>query len=648
MSKILTSFILLVLIFVTAALSQIVSAVQYIDVNCSAGPDQLTLARNKIRALQPLNDSVVVRNVAPDSDCYATNSSVPVLELDGKLDSAPSLAVNITYQGPFNIRGGKKVPASAWTKSTKNPNVIMFSLSKTLGITDIGNFAPGSLGQCNFDRLELFVNNAPMTVARTPNADPNSAANGPWMNWYQIDSNVGDTSFTSMPISDSNLVSQLVGKTWNANNSLWVYGYYSFDWADSWISIQSVATGSKPSTFKFGVDPKTPPVYGFKKTARFFVVNDISLLDSPKEYYIDDDLNLHFIPPTTADFNLSTADIWVSENAQPLFSQKENGATLSNVNFDQLYFGYGRAEGMVIHYSNAVTITNSIFNNFGRTGAALSGSNLVFQNNIVSHTGCRSVSMSGGDAKTLTSSNNVFDSNTVNFMGRITRSYNPGLSFSGVGFQVTNNKFSSGPHAAMLGSSNNAVFENNSVVNFVFGSRDAGAFYSGRSWVHRGNVLNKNTFINCYKVEPTFLGSTLVVAMYWDDELSGMKASNNICTNVDGCHLLGGGRDNTITGTSCTTTRGSCIHFDNRGMNWQRAYCTPPNGELVQQLFSVKYTQPPYSTAYPRIVNTLSDRPCVPVGNYIAQISCVDCKQGVIDQSQATISSWNSTYVPSQ
>jgi hypothetical protein len=33
----------------------------------------------------------------------------------------------------------------------------------------------------------------------------------------------------------------------------------------------------------------------------------------------------------------------------------------------------------------------------------------------------------------------------------------------------------------------------------------------------------------------------------------------------------------------------------------------------VQQLFGVSYTWPPYSTAYPSIVNTLTNYPCYPI-----------------------------------
>ena len=41
--------------------------------------------------------------------------------------------------------------------------------------------------------------------------------------------------------------------------------------------------------------------------------------------------------------------------------------------------------------------------------------------------------------------------------------------------------------------------------------------------------------------------------------------------------------------------------------------CNSTSGALVQQLLSVNFTQPPYSTAYPAIVDSLAFHPCVPV-----------------------------------
>jgi hypothetical protein len=78
---------------------------------------------------------------------------------------------------------------------------------------------------------------------------------------------------------------------------------------------------------------------------------------------------------------------------------------------------------------------------------------------------------------------------------------------------------------------------------------------------------------------------------------------------------VGGGRDTVVAGNSCARV-GTCVHLDNRGMGWQAdacAYNATYTGLLPAGLFAVNYTQPPYATAFPPIVTTLANHPCVPV-----------------------------------
>jgi hypothetical protein len=180
-------------------------------------------------------------------------------------------------------------------------------------------------------------------------------------------------------------------------------------------------------------------------------------------------------------------------------------------------------------------------------------------------------------------------------------------------------------------------------MNLCYGTIDAGSFYIGRSWVNRGMVLDGNTFVDIFIREPVAHVSTMVSAIYLDDQQSGVTATGNRMVNVDNCILVGGGRDNTIVGNECVNSSNYMIYFDNRGMNWQTALCTPPKGMLVEQLVAVNFTNPPYSTAYPRIVTTLTDSPCVPVGNVFADNVYSGIAYGFISQSNGTIVSWKST-----
>lgn len=61
-------------------------------------------------------------------------------------------------------------------------------------------------------------------------------------------------------------------------------------------------------------------------------------------------------------------------------------------------------------------------------------------------------------------------------------------------------------------------------------------------------------------------------AFYLDDEMSGYQFYNNTIRNAAVGILLGGGRDNTIMNNYFENNQND-IHFDDRGMTWQRNYC---------------------------------------------------------------------------
>jgi hypothetical protein len=113
-------------------------------------------------------------------------------------------------------------------------------------------------------------------------------------------------------------------------------------------------------------------------------------------------------------------------------------------------------------------------------------------------------------------------------------------------------------------------------------------------------------------------------AFYLDDEMSGWEFYGNTIRNSSTGVLLGGGRRNRVH-DNYFVDNDIDIAFDNRGMNWQEKSCQkdcdPALGTscFAHILESLHYQQPPYSTAYPELVNIFnaSSHPCVPVGNTI-------------------------------
>jgi hypothetical protein len=110
---------------------------------------------------------------------------------------------------------------------------------------------------------------------------------------------------------------------------------------------------------------------------------------------------------------------------------------------------------------------------------------------------------------------------------------------------------------------------------------------------------------------------------------------------------VGGGRDNVVSGNACVGAVDTCVHVDARGLTWQAAACTANatyTGDLVQGLFNVNYTQPPYAVAFPEIVDTLSRRPCTPVNLTVAgNTYCSASTKQFIDVPAASTTAWGDT-----
>lgn len=167
---------------------------------------------------------------------------------------------------------------------------------------------------------------------------------------------------------------------------------------------------------------------------------------------------------------------------------------------------------------------------------------MILQGNTIINTGCYGISISGGNQKDLVYSNNLISNNTIQAGSRWTRTYNPAISFSDVGSIFEGNYIENHPHAGMLGLCTDCLFQYNYFENLCYEVSDSGAFYSGRSWSHRSNVIRFNTFRDIRVQVPTYLGVSAVQAVYLDDQLSGEIVYNNTFYNCENGILLGGGK----------------------------------------------------------------------------------------------------------
>jgi hypothetical protein len=137
-----------------------------------------------------------------------------------------------------------------------------------------------------------------------------------------------------------------------------------------------------------------------------------------------------------------------------------------------------------------------------------------------------------------------------------------------------------------------------------------------------------------------------VSAVYLDDMISGFTITNNVFINISRALLLGGGQDTVFAGNTITGVANSnAVDFDNRGQGWDSAACsTNPPGEMVLFLNRVPYnTSAVWISRFPRLATILvGGLQCMPRFNTIADNAYCSPGKDFIDQSNATITSWQS------
>ncbi|GMH49987.1 hypothetical protein TrLO_g5061 [Triparma laevis f. longispina] len=521
--------------------------------------------------------------------------------------------------GSVTLTGGEQLDPSLFVAVDNSP-LLSYDLSQN-GFTseNIGELDTGMLGNCANQKAELSSPNIDITLARFPNIDNQTNLwNFAHINSTCINSDSEDPCLSNFTVTGEDAAR--FSKYQNTDDlDLWLHGYWSFDWADNHVHVTSINANDTHATFN--IDPDTPPVYGFLPGARFVVENVLSELDTPNEYYIDK----------------STATLYVSSSIPSLENLSVSKAkTLlsfdkaSNINLEGLSFAYAQGSAITGKNNNNITISNCTVSNVGAVGIDLDGSNIQISDTSISHCGCGGISITGGDRATLTPSNNVVLRSSISNYATWKRTYQPGVHFDGIGDTIKECEVFNAPHEGIAGMGNDHLFDSNFVHDVCFESSDAGAFYTGRSWSNRGNVVVNNRFENIRPLTPTVLGYTQVQGLYLDDQMSGYTIRNNTFVNCMQAMLIGGGRDNVIDSNTFVDCDSGVV-FDNRGLTWDLDNC-PEGGAFQADLESLNYQQDPWASAYPDVVYIWDggdEKPCTPQHNEFTSNSFCRCGSAV-------------------
>lgn len=503
------------------------------------------------------------------------------------------------------VSGGRQLPATSFVPLRRraadarfSPEVAAHLIVIDLATTGIGHVDPLSLERVVPSRdqrpaqPELIFAERVMTLARWPN--DGWARTGRVTNLDAVAAPPGGGSRRGGFLVDDNRAAR-----WNGPN-VWVYGYWLWDWYDEGLRVTAVDAPAG------GIAVTGTLVYGLKQNRRFYVVNAPGELDAPGEYYVDNERKeLYFWPPAAA--GDATAALTVLE--EPIVEM--SGA--SDLTLEGWVVENGRGTGVQVTGGNRVHISRCAIRNVGTSGIDVrGGTGHVIEQSSIHDTGTRGILVSGGDRIRLIDSGHRVTGNQIYSVGRRIAASEPAIDIDGVGVRIEHNRIRDTPQASIMFAGNNHLIQGNEIEAACSDSADCGAIYTGRDWTSQGTEVRDNAIRAIVGAEDR----SDVTAIYLDDLASGITVSGNTIVNVKRGILVGGGRDNTITG-NVFSDAAIPISVDSRGVRLA-ARINSPGSEWMKRLARLPYRTEPWSTRYPRLKHILDDEPALPKRNVVA------------------------------
>jgi parallel beta-helix repeat protein len=518
---------------------------------------------------------------------YCLSKTFELTEMDSGSDKSP--VVYRPYRSEaVRLSGGQPVTGFAPVQDRSvlarldpaaRGKVLQANL-KELGIFDFGEFKRRGFGAWGVPAaLEFFFNEKRMPLARWPNDGWAKIRATPDARFGDHFSYEGDRP-----------------RRWLKADDLWLHGYWNWDWADQYVRVARIDSASR-EIVTHGPDV----AFGYKDGARFYALNVLEELDEPGEWYLDRDSGvLYFWPP---------APVKTGRAVVSLLPTVLSLRNVSNLTIRGMSIECCRASAVIVNGGSNVRLAGCTVRNSGNAGVVIEGGTRNgVQGCDISQCGEGGILLSGGDRKTLTPAGNYAVNNRIHDFGQWSRTYTPGIDISGVGNRIANNLIYQAPHTAILLHGNEHVIEYNEIHHVCLETSDAGAFYMGRDYTERGNIVRFNYFHH--------LNMGDVQAIYLDDFASGTTVYGNVVYQAGRGVQLGGGRDNTVQNNIFIDCRQPTF-LDARGMSWYKKYFDGTDTTLTDRLNAVNYRQPPYSTRYPQLLALYDKDPALPEGNSI-------------------------------
>ena len=407
------------------------------------------------------------------------------------------------------------------------------------GLTDL---EPLRLGGCNsglgfktYPVMELFFAGKAMPMSRWPNEGFVRVADVSVKDGHAIHGREG--SKTGRIIYEGDRPAR-----WKDEPAAMLYGYWFFDWADSYERVASIDTEKHEIVLE---EPFCG--YGYRPGAPFYAVNLLSEIDQPGEWYLDRANSvLYFYPPS--DPSAAVVELSVIDH---LFVEFDN---VSYVTLEGFVWELGGFDGLAIRGGDHCLVAGCSVRRCGGNGIVVEdGSCHGLLGCDVYSMGRGGVRMRGGDRKTLTPSNHFVENCDIYELSRIDHTYTPAIWFSGVGGRIAHNLLHDIASSAIRLDGNEHVVEFNEVHHVVQESDDQGGADMWGNATYRGNVYRYNYWHHVgNQVNPHEEPACGQAGIRLDDAISGTHVYGNVFYRASAGRVgfggvqIHGGKENVI------------------------------------------------------------------------------------------------------
>jgi parallel beta-helix repeat protein len=383
--------------------------------------------------------------------------------------------------------------------------------------------------------------------------------------------------------------------------TLWFGGHWYWDWADDLLPAASIGDDG-------AVTMGMSHAYGMGAGhANLHAFNLVEEMDREGEYALEPAQKRILVlldPARSGQLTLSWLGVPIISLNQAAFIRMEG-----------IGFADCRSRAVEITKGSDLAFEHCGFLRAGDTAIKANGERIAVRDCVFRTLGGSAARLEGGDRKTLTPSNNVAERCLVENFSRLLRTYAPAFGANGVGCTIANNLIRNAPHSAILFGGNDHRIRDNDISEVLTETGDCGAIYGGRDWTAFGNTVSGNWIHDFTRGRDT-------CGIYLDDQLSGVTVTGNLVDGGSMGILVGGGRYNTVSGNifaHCETG----FYLDARGAGWGKTKLRPT---LIERLKAIPADEQPWSSRYPEVERTLSDRPDLPIGTQISRNALVACK----------------------